>query len=255
MSIRYRLVQSFGDGVCRQQLFKIFATMITLDDFNCIRDLSDGFKIDLLCSSLGLLVTLTWSQYPPTEGLAVLRGIAFSPRATAPLGSLLREASEVTTSGACCVPSKSTYEYRSGTTTTPGTVRQRTRPENVEVTGDVGNSGLFHDFHGKRVVSSPTVHTSASSPIFRKCLRELGKLCGTRRILPTLHVLSPCHLNIASDPFAFGGYGDAYEGTLDGSSLSVCIKRVRVDFLVLLAAQRKARCGDGMTGYSSSFTG
>lgn len=45
-------------------------------------------------------------------------------------------------------------------------------------------------------------------------------------MLPTSYTLSSRHLNIASDPFASGGYGDAYEGILDGSR--VCIKRVRV---------------------------
>jgi len=34
------------------------------------------------------------------------------------------------------------------------------------------------------------------------------------------------NLNIALEPFASGGFGDVYEGTLDGSR--VCIKRVRV---------------------------
>jgi len=64
MSIGYCPIQSMGKGVYRQQPFKVFATVITLDDFsNCIRDISDGS--DVLCGSLGLLNTLTWSRYLP----------------------------------------------------------------------------------------------------------------------------------------------------------------------------------------------
>ena len=33
-------------------------------------------------------------------------------------------------------------------------------------------------------------------------------------------------LNIDPNPFAWGGYGDVFKGTLDGSR--VCIKRIRV---------------------------
>ena len=44
-------------------------------------------------------------------------------------------------------------------------------------------------------------------------------------MLPTSYTLSPSVLNIGSDPFTSGGYGDVYDGTLDGSK--VCIKRVR----------------------------
>ncbi|KAF9645418.1 kinase-like protein, partial [Thelephora ganbajun] len=60
----------------------------------------------------------------------------------------------------------------------------------------------------------------------RKCLRELRIICGTAAILPTSYKLSPHCLNVAPDPFASGGYGDVYKGTLNGSG--VCIKRVRV---------------------------
>ncbi|KAF9644326.1 kinase-like protein, partial [Thelephora ganbajun] len=56
--------------------------------------------------------------------------------------------------------------------------------------------------------------------------RELRSICGTREILPTSYTISPHLLNISRDPFAQGGFGDVYQGTLDGSE--VCIKRVRV---------------------------
>ena len=45
-------------------------------------------------------------------------------------------------------------------------------------------------------------------------------------LLPTSYTLSSSPLIIGPDPFASGGYGDVYEGTLEGSK--VCIKRVRV---------------------------
>ena len=65
-----------------------------------------------------------------------------------------------------------------------------------------------------------------SSAAFRKCLRELRSICGTRGILPASYMLSSDLLDVAPDPFASGGYGDVHKGTLDGSK--VCIKRVRV---------------------------
>lgn len=64
------------------------------------------------------------------------------------------------------------------------------------------------------------------SPGFRKCLRALKTICGTRAILPSSYTTSSHRLNIGPEPFASGGYGDVYKGTLDGRR--VCIKRVRV---------------------------
>ena len=43
--------------------------------------------------------------------------------------------------------------------------------------------------------------------------------------LPTSYTLSS-NLTIEPGPFDAGGFGDVYQGTLDGSP--VCIKRVRV---------------------------
>ena len=65
-----------------------------------------------------------------------------------------------------------------------------------------------------------------SSVASRKCLRELRSLCGKMGIVPTSYTLSSHLLDIHPQPFAAGGFGDVYHGTLDGSA--VCIKRVRV---------------------------
>ena len=65
-----------------------------------------------------------------------------------------------------------------------------------------------------------------SSSTFRRCLRELRHICGTRTILPTSYTFSSQRLGIGHRPVASGGSGDVYEGTLDGSK--VCVKRVRV---------------------------
>ena len=65
-----------------------------------------------------------------------------------------------------------------------------------------------------------------SSSASRKCLRELRNICGTRGIFPTSYTIPSDRLTTGPDPFAQGGYGDVYEGTLDGSK--VCIKRVRM---------------------------
>lgn len=60
----------------------------------------------------------------------------------------------------------------------------------------------------------------------RKCLRELRSICGAWGILPTSYTLSSQRVDISSDPFASGGFGDVYHGTLNGSR--VCIKRLRM---------------------------
>jgi len=65
-----------------------------------------------------------------------------------------------------------------------------------------------------------------SSRASRKCLRELRSVCGTRMILPTSCIIPPHLPTIDLEPFACGGFGDVYHGTLDGSR--VCIKRVRM---------------------------
>ena len=57
-------------------------------------------------------------------------------------------------------------------------------------------------------------------------MRELKRICGARGILPASYTLSSDIVNIGPDPFASGGYGDIYQGTLDNAT--VCIKRVRV---------------------------
>ena len=65
-----------------------------------------------------------------------------------------------------------------------------------------------------------------SSNTFRKCLRELRRVCGAKGILPTSHTVPSDLLGIDTDPFASGGFADVYHGTLNG--LGVCIKRVQV---------------------------
>lgn len=64
-----------------------------------------------------------------------------------------------------------------------------------------------------------------SSSGFRKCLRELRHICSSRRILPTSCYISSKLLLINRYPFGSGGFGDVYEGTLNGAK--ICIKRPR----------------------------
>ena len=61
---------------------------------------------------------------------------------------------------------------------------------------------------------------------FRKCLRELRSICSAGVILPTSYTPLSDFLSIDPDPFAGGGYGDVYKGTLGDSR--VCVKRMRV---------------------------
>lgn len=60
----------------------------------------------------------------------------------------------------------------------------------------------------------------------RKCLRELRNICGTKGMLPASYALPSQLLNISTEPFASGGYGEVYKGTHNGSG--VCVKRLRV---------------------------
>ena len=58
-------------------------------------------------------------------------------------------------------------------------------------------------------------------------------------MLPTSYTLSSSVLKIAPEPFASGGFGDVYIGTLDGSR--VCVKRMRVYTSYGLQAAAKVR--------------
>ena len=51
-------------------------------------------------------------------------------------------------------------------------------------------------------------------------------MCGAGGILPTSYTFLPHLLNVDSEPFVVGAYGDEYKGTLNGSK--VCIKRIQV---------------------------
>jgi hypothetical protein len=66
----------------------------------------------------------------------------------------------------------------------------------------------------------------SSSSAFRKCLRELRSICGTRGIVPTSYTIPSHLLHISTNPYSSGSYGDVYRGTFDGAK--VCAKRVRV---------------------------
>ena len=65
-----------------------------------------------------------------------------------------------------------------------------------------------------------------SGTAFRKCLRELRSICSAGVILPTSCTPLSDFLSVDPDPFAGGGYGDVYKGTLGDSK--VCVKRMRV---------------------------
>ena len=51
-------------------------------------------------------------------------------------------------------------------------------------------------------------------------------MCGNRTILPTSCTLPVDGLNVDDNPFAQGGFGDVYNGILNGST--VCVKRLQV---------------------------
>ena len=67
----------------------------------------------------------------------------------------------------------------------------------------------------------------SSGPAFRKCLSELGRICGTREQLPHWYTLEGSLSITSGQPVASGGSGDVYKGLL-GDSQRVCVKRLRI---------------------------
>ena len=60
----------------------------------------------------------------------------------------------------------------------------------------------------------------------RKCLHILQKICSSKRILPPTYEVSG-ELSLSTmEVAAYGGFCDAYRGTLDRAG--VCIKRLRI---------------------------
>jgi hypothetical protein len=64
------------------------------------------------------------------------------------------------------------------------------------------------------------------SDVYSKFLRALRKICGTKELLPSSHVLSDGLKWSGSDPAAFGGSADVWEGTY--SDQKVAIKKLRI---------------------------
>jgi hypothetical protein len=62
---------------------------------------------------------------------------------------------------------------------------------------------------------------------FRKCFQVLQKICGFRATLPASYQVSEAILLTSEVPVAFGGFCDAYRGTL-GTGTGICIKRIRI---------------------------
>ncbi|KAF9789156.1 kinase-like domain-containing protein, partial [Thelephora terrestris] len=59
-----------------------------------------------------------------------------------------------------------------------------------------------------------------------KCLHVLKKICSSKRILPSAYEVSGKLSCDTAHPVAYGGFCDAYRGTLDLET--VCIKRLRI---------------------------
>ena len=86
------------------------------------------------------------------------------------------------------------------------------------------------------LILTPTTSRSSLSQVldslnpqgspFRKCLHVLQKLCTSGAILPLTYEVSGELSITITGPVAFGGFCDAYKGTLGGAD--VCIKRLRI---------------------------
>ena len=76
---------------------------------------------------------------------------------------------------------------------------------------------------------------------FRKCFQILQKICGFRATLPASYQVSEALSFTSEVPVAFGGFCDAYRGTL-GTGADICIKRIRICAIDDKERLKQARC-------------
>ena len=62
--------------------------------------------------------------------------------------------------------------------------------------------------------------------MFRKCLRELRAICGSRNVVPKSYILPGSLPNTPKWPVASRGICDVYEGSHNDSK--VCVERLRI---------------------------
>jgi len=65
----------------------------------------------------------------------------------------------------------------------------------------------------------------STSDAFRKCLHVLQTICCSKQILPTTYELTGAQLARGKDPTTYGGFCNAYKGTL---TEGICIKELRI---------------------------
>ena len=105
-------------------------------------------------------------------------------------------------------------------------------------------TGYLHDVW---LISTPTTFHSSTPQIldgldstgspFRKCLQILQKICSSRMVLPSTYKVRGELLFTTTQPVAYGGFCDAYKGSLGGAD--VCIKRLRISTTGDQAAVRR----------------
>jgi len=77
-----------------------------------------------------------------------------------------------------------------------------------------------------KLVQALNILYPASPASFRKCLRELRAICGSRKILPQSCMFPGSSPNTVGWPIASKGSCDMYEGSL--GDVKVCVVRLRV---------------------------
>jgi len=103
--------------------------------------------------------------------------------------------------------------------------------ELIQLVDRLNNVGLPFAMESQLTLSQILIHFDRTGGSSRKCLHVLRKICGSRKVLPTTYELSTRDvLPIRQSPDAFGGFCDAYEGTLS-ASVRVCIKRLKVSVI------------------------
>jgi len=98
-------------------------------------------------------------------------------------------------------------------------------PELTQLVDYLNNVGFPFAIESQLMFPQILIRLDRTGGSSRKCLQVLRKICGFRKVLPTTYELSRDVLPLRQSPDAFGGFSDAYEGTL---SVRVCIKRLKV---------------------------
>jgi hypothetical protein len=85
------------------------------------------------------------------------------------------------------------------------------------------------------------------SGVYSKFLRGLRKICGTKELLPSSHILSDRLKQNGDSPSAFGGSADVWEGTYGDQK--VAIKSLRIKAKAGSSSLKKESSSSELDGF------